>query len=166
MAKHIAMTALALWLVGVVTGAASQTASGSSSHEIDRDVWSVFVATVAGDDIAGMGRAYFPDAVLVTPKGTAPIKNALERWGRDMVAAKARGDKATVEFRFSRRQDDSTTAFEAGIFKYTVIARSGGSTPKFYPFEELLVKTDGGWRVLMERQFDLVTQDEWEKLSR
>jgi hypothetical protein len=51
-----------------------------------------------------------------------------------MVAAKARGDKATVAFRLSRRQDDSTTAFEAGVFKYTVIAKSGASTPKFYPF--------------------------------
>ena len=145
---------------------ASQSAAASSSAEIDRDVWSVFVATVAADDIVGMGRAYFPDAVLVSPKGTRPIKATLEGWGRDMVAAKARGDKATVEFRFSRRQDDSTTAFEAGIFKYTVIARSGASTPKFYPFEELLVKTDGKWRVLMERQFDLVTEDAWDKLAK
>ena len=138
MPKHIVMIAIVLWSV-VVSDSASQTAT-ASAHEIDRDIWSVFVATVAADDIAGMGRAYFPDAVLVSPKGTRPIKDTLEGWGRDMVAAKARGDKATVAFRFSRRQDDTTTAFEAGIFKYTVIARSGESTPKFYPFEELLVR--------------------------
>jgi ketosteroid isomerase-like protein len=148
-----------------VSDGASQTAT-ASSDEIDRDIWSVFVATVAADDISGMGRAYFPDAVLVSPKRTRPIKETLEGWGRDMVAAKARGDKATVEFRFSRRQDDSTTAFEAGIFKYTVIAKSGASASKFYPFEELLVKTNGKWRVLMERQFDLVTQDAWDKLAK
>ena len=159
------MMAIVLWSV-VVSDSASQTATASSAREIDRDVWSVFVATVAADDIAGMGRAYFPDAVLVLPKGTRPIKETLEGWGRDMVAARARGDKATVEFRFSRRQDDSTTAFEAGIFKYTVIAKSGASTSKFYPFEELLVKTNGKWRVLMERQFDLVTQDAWDKLAK
>ena len=163
--KHIALIAIVLWSAAVSDGA-SQSAAASSSAEIDRDVWSVFVATVAADDIVGMGRAYFPDAVLVSPKGTRPIKATLEGWGRDMVAAKARGDKATVEFRFSRRQDDSTTAFEAGIFKYTVIAKSGASTPKFYPFEELLVKTDGKWRVLMERQFDLVTEDAWDKLAK
>jgi len=163
--KHIVLIAIVLWSAAVSDGA-SQSAAASSSAEIDRDVWSVFVATVAADDIVGMGRAYFPDAVLVSPKGTRPIKATLEGWGRDMVAAKARGDKATVEFRFSRRQDDSTTAFEAGIFKYTVIARSGASTPKFYPFEELLVKTDGKWRVLMERQFDLVTEDAWDKLAK
>ena len=91
--------------------------------------------------------------MLVSPKGTRPIKETLEGWGRDMAAAKARGDKATVAFRFSRRQDDSTTAFEAGIFNYTVIAKSGARHSKFYPFEELLVKTNGKWRVLMERQF-------------
>jgi hypothetical protein len=162
--KHIALIAIVLWSAAVSDGA-SQSAAASSA-EIDRDVWSVFVATVAADDIAGMGRVYFPDAVLVSPKGTRPIKATLEGWGRDMVAAKSRGDRATVEFRFSRRQDDSTTAFEAGIFKYAVIARSGASTPKFYPFEELLVKTDGKWRVLMERQFDLVTEDAWDKLAR
>ena len=165
MPKHIVLIAIVLWYAAVSDGV-SQSAAASSSAEIDRDVWSVFVATVAADDIVGMGRAYFPDAVLVSPKGTRPIKATLEGWGRDMVAAKARGDKATVEFRFSRRQDDSTTAFEAGIFKYTVIARSGASTPKFYPFEELLVKTDGKWRVLMERQFDLVTEDAWDKLAK
>ena len=161
--RHIATILIALWSVVVVRAGAPQTAT-SSAHEIDRDIWSVFVATVAADDIVGMGRAYFPDAVLVTPKGTRTIKETLEGWGRDMVAAKARGDKATVAFRFSRRQDDSTTAFEAGIFKYTVIAKSGASTPKFYPFEELLVKTNGKWRVLMERQFAEVTQDAWDKL--
>jgi ketosteroid isomerase-like protein len=159
------MMAIVLWSV-VVSHSASQTATASSAHEIDRDVWFVFVATVAADDIVGMGRAYFPDAVLVSPKETRPIKETLEGWGRDMVAARARGDKATVEFRFSRRQDDSTTAFEAGIFKYTVIAKSGASTSKFYPFEELLVKTNGKWRVLMERQFDLVTQDAWDRLAK
>ena len=164
MPRHFATIAIALWSVVVINAGAQTAASAPAAREIYHDIWSVFVATVAADDIAGMGRAYFPEAVLVSPKSTRPIKETLEGWGRDMVAAKARGDKATVAFRFSRRQDDSTTAFEAGIFKYTVIAKSGASTPKFYPFEELLVKTNGKWRVLMERQFAEVTQDAWDKL--
>lgn len=166
MPRRIATIAIALWSVLVVGAGPALTTAVSSAEEIDRDVWSVFVATVAADDIVGMGRAYFPDAVLVSPKGTRPIKDALAGWGRDMVAAKARGDKATVAFRFSHRQDDGTTAFEAGIFKYTVIGKSGASTPKFYPFEELIVKTDGKWRVLMERQFAEVTQAAWDKLPK
>ena len=57
--KHIAMMAIVLWSV-VVGNSASQTATASSAHEIDRDIWAVFVATVAADDIVGMGRVYFP----------------------------------------------------------------------------------------------------------
>ena len=150
----------------VAQAAKPSTANTQSSQDIDRDVWSVFVATVATDDIIRMGEAYFPNAVVVTPSGTSPIKDTLDRWGKDMVAAKAKGNKAAVEFRFSRRQDDATTAFEMGIFKYTVIEKSGTRTSKFYPFEALLGKANGKWRVLMERQFAEVTQAEWDKLAR
>ena len=164
--KAIATTAVALCSVIAMTVGASQTTPGSSSREIDTTVWSAIAATVVADDIVGMGRLYAPDAVLVTPKGTQPIKEALDRWGRDMVAAKGRGDRATVEFRFSLRQDGPTSAFEAGLFKYTVINKAGVSTPQFVPFEALLVKTGGSWRLLMERQFNPATQAEWDKLSK
>ena len=147
-------------------GTTGAVAGASSSRDIDRDVWSVFVATVAADDIVRMGQVYLPNAVLVGPRGTRPIKETLEGWGRDMVAAKAKGNRAMVEFRFARRQDDTTTAFEAGIFKYTVLEKSGARSAKFYPFEQLLVKTNGTWRVLMERQFAEVTEDAWKKLSK
>ena len=172
MPRYIAIAAISLWSAvipdagGAHFQAPAATAISPSTREIDTDVWSVFVATVATDDIIGMGRVYFPDAVLVTPRGTTPIKETLERWGRDMAAAKAKGNRATVEFRFSRRQDDATTAFETGIFKYTVIEKSGASNPKFYPFEQLMAKTNGKWRVLMERQFAEVTQDAWDKLPK
>ena len=138
----------------------------AATREIDRDVWSVLVTAVATDDIIGMGAVYAPDAVLVSPGGTTPIKTALDRWGKDMVAAKAKGNGAAVEFRFSRRQDDPSTAFEAGLFKYTVIEKSGASTSKFYPFEALIVKTNGKWRLLMERQFAEVSQADWDKLPK
>jgi len=61
----------------------SQTPAASSTRDIDREVWSLFTATVAADDIVGMGRIYHPDAVLVTPKATTPIKETLDRWGKD-----------------------------------------------------------------------------------
>ena len=63
----------------------------------------------------------------------------------------------------ARRRHDGV---ETGIFKYTVIEKSGASSSKFYPFEQLLVKTNGKWRVLMERQFAEVTQDAWDKLPK
>ena len=163
MPKRIATVAIALCSL-LLIGAAAQT--GSSTQEIDRTVWSVISKTVVDDDIVGMGRLYAPDAVLVTPKETTPIKQALDRWGRDMVAAKGRGDRATVEFRFSLRQDNATTAFEAGLFKYTQITKAGVSKPQFVPFEALLVKTGGQWRLVMERQLPAVTQAEWDKLAK
>jgi hypothetical protein len=155
---------VATYEVRIHAQGAKTAAANPSTQDIDRDVWSVFVATVAADDIVRMGEAYFPNAVVVMPNATAPIKETLDRWGKDMVAARAKGKLATVEFRFSRRQDDATTAFEAGIFKYTVIEKSGATTSKFYPFEALLGKSGGKWRVLMERQFAEVTQAEWDKL--
>lgn len=158
---------IAVLLLAVTVGVSAQQAPpAASTQEIDREIWSVLIQTVATDDIVGMGNTYYPDAVLVSPNGTAPIKTTLERWGRDMETAKAKGDKATVEFRFSRRLDGPSTAFESGIFKYTVIAKSGVSTPKFYPFEQLLAKTNGKWRILMERQFAEVTQADWDKLPK
>lgn len=165
MVRTFALIVGLLLLVAVGAGA-SQPASTSSSPELDREIWAVLIKTVATDDIVGMGNTYFPEAVLVSPNGTAPIKSTLERWGKDMDAAKARGDKASVEFRFSRRLDGPSTAFDAGIFKYTVTSKAGVSTPKFYPFEILLAKVDGKWRILMERQFAEVSQDAWEKLPK
>jgi hypothetical protein len=103
-------TIAGLLLAAAVGAGASQPTPSTPSQEIDREIWSVLIATVANDDIVGMGNTYFPDAVLVSPNGTAPIKATLERWGRDMAAAKARGDKATVEFRLSRRLDGPWTA--------------------------------------------------------
>lgn len=140
--------------------------AAASSGEIDRDVWNVIIDTVKRDDIVGMGQTYHPDAVLVTPRDTVAIKPTLERWGRDMVANKAKGTTAMVEFRFTSRQDGATTAFESGIFKYTTIDKAGVSTPGYYPFEQLLVKIDGRWRILMERQFAPVTEADWAKLAR
>jgi hypothetical protein len=163
MPKRIATVALALCSIYLI-GASGQTAP--STQDIDRTVWTVISKTVAEDDIVGMGKLYAPDAVLVTPKETTPIKQALDRWGRDMVAAKGRGDRATVEFRFSVRQDNATTAFEAGMFKYTQITKADVSKPQYIPFEALLVKTGGQWRMLMERQLPALTQAEWDKLAK
>lgn len=140
-------------------------ATASSSPEIDRDVWSVIIDTVLKNDIVRMGSTYSADAVIVMPTGTQPITSALDRWGKDMVANRAKGTHATVAFRFSQRLDGATTAFESGIFNYTTIDRDGKSTPGYYPFEQLLVKIDGRWRIAMERQFAAVTKAAWDKLT-
>ncbi len=151
-------------LMGSALNAQQPSSAASSTSDIDRDVWNVIVETVAQDDIVRMGSTYGPNAVIVNPTGTQPVAAALERWGRDMVTNKAKGTRATVSFRFSRRLDGAASAFETGIFKYTTIDKAGVSTPGYYPFEQLLVKIDGRWRILMERQFPMVTEAEWAKL--
>lgn len=137
-----------------------------SSAAIDADVWKPVAASVVNHDIVAMGRVYHPDAVLVSNTGTRPIRAALDGWGKDMVTAKAAGTRATVEFRFTKRQHDGETAFETGVFKYTVIDKAGVSTPSYRQLETLLVKQGGKWRILMERQLDAVTASAWNALPR
>ncbi len=136
-----------------------------SSAAIDADIWSAISASVVNADIAAMARTYHPDAVLVSSAGTRPIRQALDGWGKDMASSKANGTRATVEFRFSLRQDDAETAFEAGVFKYTVIDRAGVGTPSYRRLETLLVKQNGTWRILMERQLDAVSQQVWDGMT-
>lgn len=139
-------------------------APSPTSAAIDADVWAPIAASVVNDDIAAMGRTYHPDAVLVSDNGTRSIATALAGWGKDMVANKAKGIRATVEFRFTKRQDDAETAFETGVFKYTVIDKAGVSTPSYRRLEALLVKRQGKWRIVMERQLDAVTESTWNAL--
>jgi ketosteroid isomerase-like protein len=135
-----------------------------TSAAIDADVWAPISASVVNKDIAAMGRVYHPDAVVVSNNGTQTIRSTLVRWGEGMVADKAKGLRATVEFRFSKRQDDGETAFEVGVFKYTSIDKAGVSTPRYVQLEALLVKRQGKWVFLMERQLDTVTEAVWNSL--
>jgi uncharacterized protein (TIGR02246 family) len=144
---------------------AQAVATGAgSSKEIDADVWSVVAATVAAGDLNGMAATYHPDAVLVNSTMTASIKQTLVRWGEGMAKAKREGTRSTVAFRFTRRQDGPDTAFETGIFALTEVNAAGVSTTRYIPLECLLVKYNGHWRILMERQFD-DSQRAWEKLT-
>lgn len=158
-------TRLAL-VAGLMAMTLPAMAAAQSTAEIDREVWQAVAASAANHDIIAMGRVYHPAAVLVSNTGTTPIAAALERWGKDMVTARANGSKASVAFRFTRRQDDATTAFEAGAFRYATTNAAGVETPGYVRFEALLVKTPDGWRMVMERQLDAITEAQWNALPR
>ena len=143
----------------------SAFAEGTSTREIDRDVWSVVSRTVVESDIEGMAAIYHADAVLVANSGTVPIAEQLAKWGQDMEDAKRDGTSASVSFRFTSRQDDKKTAFETGMFKYTVTAPSGTETSYYVPFEQLLVKKGGKWLILMERQLEAADEAAWAALE-
>lgn len=140
-------------------------ARAQSTAAIDAEVWSAISASVVNQDIDAMAATYHPDAVVVTPGGTVPARDQLPKWGKDMETAKAKGETATVEFRFSKRLDNAATAFETGIFKYSVIDSAGKSTSYIIPMEALLVRTNGRWVMVMERQLAAVGATEWEALK-
>jgi len=133
----------------------SVLADDTISSKIDEDVWSVVRRTVVEDDIEGMATLYHPDGVLVGRNGTVPISEQLAKWGQDMAEAKRVGTTATVAFRFTERQDGERTAFESGMFKYMATTADGEASSYHVPFEALLVKKDGKWLIVMERQLGI-----------
>lgn len=156
----------ALGVAAAPTPVAAQSKSTASTKaEIDA-LWAAASAAVAKDDIVALGRIYHPAAILVDDSGTQPIAAALQGWGKDMVAAKQAGTKASVTFRFSKRQDNAETAFASGIFLYTTTTKAGVANPGYRRFEALLIKSGGKWQMLMERQLEPVTEKEWNALPR
>ena len=136
-----------------------------SSQQIDRDTWDVISQSVKNADIEAMASTYHPDAILVSSGETRPISDALEGWGNGMQEAKENGKNARVAFRFSSRQDDKHSAFEQGVFKYTSIDASGKEEYMYMHFESLLVKQNGRWLYLMERQLEVTNEAAWNALN-
>ncbi len=144
----------------------SAQSTESSSGAIDAQVWTAISTTVLEHDIAGMAATYHPDAVLVTSQGTMPIARALAGWGQSMEAMKRDGSRASVAFRFSRRQDGAETAFESGMFNYAATDSAGSTTRYIVPFEALLVRQDDRWLILMERQLAPADESAWNAMPR
>lgn len=154
-----------LTTIAALTFLLPASAPAQSTAAIDAQVWSALSASVVDQDIDAMAATYHPDAVVVTPGGTTLASAQLPKWGKDMAVAKTRGETATVAFRFSQRIDNADTAFEVGMFKYTVIDSAGTGTSYHIPMESLLVRLHDRWVVVMERQFAAVGPEEWDALA-
>ncbi len=154
-----------LALLGLVILPPAPCRGGEISNEIDSTVWEVISATVAANDIEGMAATYHPDAVLVSPKGTVSIAEQLVKWGEGMERIELEDRSASVSFRFASRQDNAETAFERGMFRYAETDENGVEQPGFVPFEALLVKRDGRWLMVMERQLEATDESAWNALG-
>lgn len=161
LALLLALTAAA---PALLAAQAQVAASAATSRAIDTEVWQVVAATVVNSDIVAMGKVYHPNAVYVDGRGSQPIAEVLGTWGKDMVTMKNAGSTATVELRWSKRQDNATTAFESGAFKYTVIDKTGKRTASTIAFEALLTRHNGAWRILMEHQIGPIDAAAWDRL--
>lgn len=137
--------------------------------ELDQ-FWAEVSRTVKEGDFEGYKATYHEDAVVVFTtrenKTSISIAKALINWKQDFIDTKAGKTENSVEFRFSQRVGDETTAHETGIFAFQSNDGTSNTRPKqFIHFNALLVKRNTGWLMVMEYQKSKATEDEWESLE-
>ena len=161
--NHLVLAFLLFLCIPKITFAANQDAKLA---ELDA-MWNEVARSVREGDFDGYAATCHPQGVLVTEaKQTSyPLTKALAGWKQGFVDTKAGKMKANVEFRFSHRIGDETTAHETGIFRYTTVDDTGNETAAHIHFAALLVKTNGHWQVLMEHQKTKATKEEWNALA-
>ena len=137
--------------------------------EIDQ-YWTELIRTVKEGDFEGYKALYHSDAVVVFAGGknktSVPIAKALAGWEKGFKNTKEGKNKDKVEFRFSQRIGDETTAHETGIFVFTSTDSDGNVKGKYMThFEMLMVKKDNTWLAVMEYQKSEASQAEWDALK-
>jgi ketosteroid isomerase-like protein len=128
--------------------------------------WAEVSKAVNIGDFTAYEATCHPEGVLVSgnKKTSSPLADALKRWKKEFDATRSGAMKASVEFKFSQRFGDATTAHETGMFLYRAVGADGKETREYIHFEGLLVKRDGRWKILMEYQKSKGTQAEYEAL--
>ena len=136
--------------------------SGLSDEELDA-FWAEMSRSVREGDYATLTGAYHADAVLVdgVRGSTSPVSKAFEAWKPGLQDTKNGRMKASVQFRFTQRLRDESTAHEAGIFRYAADPEKGEPQDDYVRFEMLLVKRNG-WKIVMEHQIGPATEQEWQ----
>jgi len=130
--------------------------------------WEALAKSAKEGDFDGMKSLYHEDAVLVKTDTTIAIADAFKfRWKKEIMEVKNGVRANTLEFRFSKRIGNETTAFEKGIYHYTSIERSSGTAigDSYVHFEILLVKVNGRWLATMEHQKLEASAEEWKSLE-
>ena len=124
--------------------------------------WTELARTVNEGDFEAYSNTYHEDAILVSESSGSsyPIANALGGWEQGFIDTKSGKLTASVEFRFTQRLNDSTTAHETGIFKYSSKPQDGEWNISYTNFESLLIKKEG-WKAMMEFQQSPATEAEW-----
>ena len=159
---------LLVWFYYLISFSVAQSGTGTEKRtkELD-DYWAEVSRSVREGDFQSYEATCHKEGVLVsgTNSSSYPLSDALARWKKDFTATKEGKIKANVEFRFSQRISDSTTAHETGIFLY--LSGDPGANPKkeYIHFEALLVKRKGSWKIIMEYQKSKAGQAEWNKLA-
>jgi ketosteroid isomerase-like protein len=156
----VALLGVAAFLSVAAAPAVAQTDS-STLTELDA-FWAEVSRTVAEGDFAAYSATYHPDGVLVSGDRTSPIAAALDNWEPGFAETREGTSQPRVDFRFTRRAHDPTSAHEIGIFRFTSQVSGGEPSVQYVHFEALMVKRAGGWLMLMEYQKGPATQAEWD----
>lgn len=147
----------------------SSTFSLADENKITRELdayWAEVSRCVGEGDFQGYQATVHPEGILVSgsKKSSQPLAQALARWKTEFDQTKAGTMKASVEFRFSQRFHDTTTAHETGIFRYTSQQSQAEPKVEYIHFTALLTKKTT-WVILMENQIKPATAQEWEQLA-
>lgn len=143
--------------------------SSRKNRVIELDAyWKELARTAKEGDFERMKALYHEDAVLVKLDTTLSITEAFKyRWKEEIMEVKNGKRINNLEFKFSKRIGNETTAFEKGIYHYTSIEAQTGKTlgDAYIQFEMLFVKVNGAWKATMEYQKKEVSLKEWDSLE-
>ena len=151
----------------VLSGCMKEVQLDDSSRLKELDAYWAEVSRCVGEgDFNGYKATCHKDGVLVSGSSNKayPLSKALERWEQDFTDTKSGKVKGSVEFRFSRRLGDNTTAHETGMFRYSSVTAEGTKATYYINLEALLIKR-GTWKIMMENQKSKGTEEEWNKLK-
>jgi hypothetical protein len=154
-------------LAALLSIASIARAEEASARLIELDAyWAEVSRTVKQGDFEGYSATALDEAVFVTgnKKAAYPLAKALARWKQEFDDTRAGIRSSSVEFRFSQRLGDATTAHETGIFLYTFQQGSSDLKKEYVHFEALLIKKAGHWKLVMEYQKSLASAAEWSAL--
>jgi hypothetical protein len=177
MISRITALFFGLWIFSVVVVRAEElleksdkslAAAEATRIEELNQYWGLVSRAVKEGDFAAYQATCHSEGVLVsgTKNYSQPLAKALARWQQEFIDTRAGKIKASVEFRFTRRLGDATTALESGIFCYTSQAPSAEPKVEYVNFESLLVKRPDGWKTLMENQQSATTEAEWQRAKK
>jgi Ca2+-binding EF-hand superfamily protein len=138
-----------------------------TQRKVELDLfWQEVSRTVREGDFEGYAATCHNEGVLVSGSSNSsyPLSRALVRWKKGFQDTQSGAMQAFVDFRFSQRMGDATTAHELGMFRYAT-KKGGENTVAFIHFEALLVKKTNGWKILMEYQKSKANERDWEVIK-
>jgi enamine deaminase RidA (YjgF/YER057c/UK114 family) len=155
---------------GMANAPAKTPADIQRIAEIDKTYWNPISRTVKEGDFEGYKATCHENGVLITTTGKSKRSEsmtvALARWKQGFLDTKQGKRMDNVEFRFSQRIGDETTAHETGIYHFTSHDSAGKLlSESFTHFESVVVKRGDKWLCLTEYQKSAATKEAWDALK-